>query len=165
VPYPWSATDVLTAADLNAAIADSLSPPRCYAYQGTTATTLTTGAAAALPLDSELFDTPGTMHSLVTNTSRIVLPTSGYYRVIARVGFASNATGFRRVVIALNGTNIAETRVPAVSGAATVAECVAEWPAAAGQYFEMQAQQNSGGNLDTATGYPFTGLYVTRAGL
>jgi hypothetical protein len=162
MPYPWSAFDVLTAADLNAAIGASLYPDRCFAYQGTTATTLTTAVAAALAMDAELFDT-STMHSTSVNPSRITTPSTGYYKAIARVGFASNATGYRMVEIRLNGTSIAQTRVPAISGAATVVECTCEHPLAAGQYLEVWATQTSGGNLATALGYGITGLNVARA--
>jgi hypothetical protein len=162
VPYPWSASDVLTAADLNSAIGASQAPARCFAYQGTTATTLTTGATTPLPLDAEVVDSTGSMHSLVTNTSRIVIPSNGWYRVYGRVAFVANATGFRRAVLTLSGVSFAETRVPALSGAATVAECVAEYGMGAGQYVELQAQQNSGGNLDTAVGFALTALHVVR---
>lgn len=153
----------LTAAQWNTYVRDAvgffINVPRVYAYQGTTTTTLTTAVAATLALDTELYDTD-TIHSLVTNTSRLTIVTAGLYEITCSVGFASNATGYRNVIVLKNGA-IALARSqqgPSPTANNTAIQCTARENLIVGDYLEIQATQASGGNLATVLGRDYTWL-------
>lgn len=113
------------------------------------AQTLTTATVTALTFDTETIDTDG-IHSTSSNTSRLTPTTPGQYRIAGCVGFASNATGFRSVGIRLNGTTfLAVHSQPAVNGDVTNINVSTTYNLAVGDYIELTAYQNSGGNLDT----------------
>ena len=96
-PFPFSAGAVLTAANLNA----TADVPRVLAYRATDQA-LSTSAYNTILFDAEAYDTHG-MHSTVTNTSRLTVPTGwgGYYLLTA--GGAINA-GILSVTFLLTGT-------------------------------------------------------------
>lgn len=160
--YPWTAHDILTAADLNAAIKGIQNPPRCYAYQGA-AQTLTTGVLTAVTMDGEITDTDG-MHSTVTNNSRLTIVTAGRYRVFSQVAFVSNATGYRTVTLRKNGTDVAFTRANAVNGIAHIQQTYNEILCVAGDYLETAAQQTSGGNLNLTAASNATFIHAVWCG-
>jgi hypothetical protein len=115
-------------------------------------TTVTFGAS-----DTEAYD-PLNMHDPVTNNSRLVVPAGydGIWVVYGLLGFAVNATGARILFLLKNGAQIARadeganmggpgTQTPTVVASIPVA-------AVAGDYFEMQAYQNSTAALNLGTG-------------
>lgn len=164
VAIPASLTAVvnakLTAAQWNASERDWISvlsaAPRVLAYQGVATTTLTTGVAAVLNLDTELYDADA-MHSLVTNTSRLTVVTPGMYEVKGNVGFAANATGYRIALIYKNGAEITRVAVPATATGSSVVPVHYELPSLiAGDYIELAGAQLSGGNLATVVGSGIT---------
>lgn len=111
--------------------------------------TLTTGVTTTLNFNSERYDI-GNLHDTATNNSRLTIPVSGVYQITANVFFALNATGFRAVNLLLNGTTlIGHTRQQAVAGGAsgTALNISCDYELTAGNYIEVQAFQNSGGNL------------------
>lgn len=101
---------------------------------------------------SELRDTDG-FHDPVTNNSRLTIP-SGVSKVTLRASlrFAANATGFRAMQIKKNGGSVAGmgyADIPAVNGNITVlATETAVLDVIEGDYFEVEAYQTSGGNLN-----------------
>lgn len=119
------------------------------------AITLTTATETTLTFNTERWDT-ASLHDTGSNTGRLTVPTGadGIYSITAHVRFASNATGVRFVGIRLNGsTFIAADLRQAVNGDATVLSVPAKWQMVGGDYVEVRAYQNSGGNLDvTSTG-------------
>jgi hypothetical protein len=113
--------------------------------------TLSNSTNTAITFDTETFDT-NAYHSTVTNTSRITIPVgyAGYYRITGAVAYASNATGLRSAKVYKNGTSIFHYSVTAVATgnpASTAVSFIANL--AEGDYLELYAFQNSGGNLDT----------------
>lgn len=119
------------------------------------AQTLTTGVWTSITFTTEVVDTDpaGTGgHSTSVNTSRYTAVYAGYVWLGGGAGFAINATGQRAVRWAVNGTMVDgssaflppgavfETAVPARGHLVLLG---------AGSYVELQAWQNSGGNLDT----------------
>lgn len=62
----------------------------------------TSGVATALTFDSERRD-DGSIHSLASNTDRLVAPIAGWYFCWGNAQFAANATGLRSLAIRLNG--------------------------------------------------------------
>jgi hypothetical protein len=123
--------------------------PRASAYNSATQT-LTTAVATTLTFDSEDFDV-GTMHSTVSNTSRVTVPTSqgGLYLIIGGTTFAANATGYRELDLKKNGTTTMTSVVnPSNSGATVTAiQVMTVLVLAAADYIELIGTQTSGGNL------------------
>ena len=110
-PFHYTANTVPTAANLNAGTEDALKwvmdPPRVSVYHSADRT-LTTATWTLAIFDSENWDqdgpgSSGGMHSVSSNTSRLVAPTAGRYLVSALVYFAGNATGGRGVNFTKNG--------------------------------------------------------------
>lgn len=141
--------------------------PHCWALHSTTQS-LANNSWGPLSLDTDGVDV-GAMHSTVTNTSRITIPTGqgGYYAIVAQVGFALNSTGIRGVGIRLNGSSILHSQIlPAYNTGAELHTIQASFhhTAAAGDYYEVVAFQTSGGalNVGSATTRSAASLIVSR---
>jgi hypothetical protein len=118
------------------------------AYNSVAFTHNSTGNWLAVPLDSERFDTDG-IHSTTTNTSRMTAQRSGVYQINGNIEFDSNSTGVRAVGIRLNGsTFIAVVLMTAVNGFNHPLSVSCHYSMLAGDYVELMAYQNSGGNLN-----------------
>ena len=138
-PVPWALLPVTTT-------------PGCHVSRSTNQT-IPTGVETVLTFDNERFDTDN-IHDTVTNTSRLTCRTAGKYVVTATVTFNTSSGGTQRYAFPrLNGTGslgyfksptFAST-APAVSGAQIV-------DLVAGDYLELLAYQDSGGNLDVLSG-------------
>lgn len=122
---------------------------RCSAYHNTTQS-LTSATPTALNFNSEDFDV-GTMHDLVTNNTRVTIPTSnaGVYLVIGGTTFQANATGYRQLFLQKNGTTaLQDAVIPVNSGSQVTAfQVLTVVSLAAADYIELIATQNSGGAL------------------
>jgi len=134
-------------------------PPACRVYNSAATTSIPNNAATTLTFDSERFDTDS-MHSTVTNTSRITVNTAGLYVVNAQVFFAGNGTGERYVAINVNGATTI-VRVQQVTNTTTGpwrAQAITLWKAAATNYFEVSVFQNSGAALNIQGGSAGDGI-------
>ena len=150
-----TAGTVLPAATWNTNVRDAINfviaPPLCLLRQ-TVAQSVGNNSFTALTMDTEDIDRDGG-HSTVTNTSRYTAQTAGYYLHSGLVGWSGNATGRRASRWAVNGTAANSTDV---INAATSASAIDVSPAAriiylnVGDYSELFAFQDSGGNLNTA---------------
>lgn len=94
-------------------------------------------------------------HDPVTNNSRLTVPASkaGKYVAWCSVSFAPNATGRRAVGLMKNGVLLIVDAVNAVATSAKDTQRVVTFPPLvliATDYLEVQAIQNSGGNLATS---------------
>lgn len=157
----------VTAAWANADVRDAinylLAPPRAFVYQGTTATTAgTSGTAAQVLWDSELFDTDS-MHSTSVNTSRVTATTAGLYDVKTSCYWVANATGYRQIEIRKNsagsaagGTQIAQFRAATSPTSSAWVGGDVDVSLLAGDYLECFVTQTSGGSLATVVGQSFT---------
>jgi hypothetical protein len=118
---------------------------------------LTNATLTAITFDSEYFDTDS-MHSTVTNTSRITVATGqgGKYLLIGNLVYAANATGFRQFFIRVNGSNDwYSANNPAYAGNSSFPFYIGSQfvlTLAAGDYVELFGMQNSGGALDVTGG-------------
>ena len=107
--------------------------------------------------DTEVFDTDA-FHSTGSNPSRVTIPSGkgGKYQVTVRIPWAYNNAGYRRVVIKKDGsTNVrfevqAAPQVNTTSVATVTLATVME--VTAGDYYEIELYQNSGGTLNTNGG-------------
>lgn len=162
--------DKVTASDyLNftkAAIDALSSPDRVHAYQTAVTTLATSGAWQVIAFDSELYDT-NSMHSTVSNTSRVVATVTGLYQVNVNVTFASNATGVRFLDLRKNaagvqtgGSSVGSARVHSVTANAAPVGFTVDVPLTAGDYLEVFGFQSSGGSLSTAAGSVSTYLQM-----
>jgi len=174
-PKTWSVNESLTAAGLNLELRDALNyllnPPACSVYQTANTNMPTSGTYVQMLFDTENYDTD-TMHSTSTNPGRITINTAGIYLVTWGVGFASNATGYRLGDVRLNaagviggGTSIDICRANAISGAVSQIDSSFMYRFSAGDHFEIQAAQTSGGALASNAGAATTkieALWVSK---
>lgn len=122
----------------------------------TVAQSIANTTSTAVLFDAERFDTDN-YHDLVSNTDRLTIPASGVYLVIANVRFAGNATGFRQVVLEVDGTKQIASITQLGSTATDQMMIVSGvWEFTAGQYVRCVVFQNSGGNLNINTGGAFS---------
>jgi hypothetical protein len=131
-----------------------------YGGQNSTTQSVADSTWTALTMDTEQWDT-GSMHSTVTNTSRITIPTGqgGHYAFMGQAGFAANATGIRKLAIARNGTRIWSVTMKGDSTDVQVLHVNAMYPATAGDYFELHAYQTSGGALNVGSALAVESIY------
>jgi hypothetical protein len=110
---------------------------------------LATAANTALTFNSERYDSD-TLHSTSSNTSRLTVPYDGYYLIGGSVRFAANATGSRSISLVVSNTSSIAGQNTDNLGAATTVQLtvVAAYQLVAGDYVELFASQNSGGNLN-----------------
>lgn len=108
-----------------------------------------TGTAAALDATATAFDS-GSYADLAAN--RFNVPVAGYYRVTARATFPSDASGYRRLRILLDGSTALDVdqRFP-VSGDATTVSC--QWVGSLGTSNKVSADllQTAGRNLTVSS--------------
>ena len=123
----------------------------CQLEKITTAQSISNATATAVTFNSEVFDTDG-FHDNSTNNSRITIPSgkAGKYLLIAQMSFAANATGARIIKLYKNGSLF---QLASVTAAAPVTDFTVLTgtnivSAAVGDYFELFAEQSSGGNLN-----------------
>ena len=125
-----------------------LAPPICQA-RCDTQQTLTTSVAAVVNFTVEDVDTTD-MHSTTTNPSRFTATYAGWYEVAGQVTFAANAAGRRRTYLQVNGTPVPSSGVYLAAGVAEQISVPRQSMLVflnVGDYLEMVAWQNSGGNL------------------
>lgn len=136
-----------------------LTPPIAKLRQ-TVAQPLTTSTFTPLTFDAEDLDQNldgVAQHDNATNNSRFTAAYAGWYELLGAATFASNATGFRQAVWAVNGSLILDyfTNAATISGNAVYVAARGQLVFLnVGDYVELNAWQNSGGSLNTvvATG-------------
>lgn len=120
----------------------------------------------AVAFNQEDYDTDA-FHDVVTNNSRLTVPTTAKYLVTTVIGFAANATGQRVIRFRKNGTTYIRghagpdggSQAPAVNLSSVVALTAAD-------YIEVMAYQNSGGSLSigSASSDSYAFCTITKLG-
>ncbi|MFC8676667.1 hypothetical protein ACFUEN_28780 [Streptomyces griseorubiginosus] len=130
--------------------------PRFKGYASTTQSVASGTTDTAIALDTEDYDSDNG-HSTVTNNSRYTVQVAGTYLIAATLGFATNATGNRKVGINVNGANARGGVVQSNAFASNsfCASVVTEQALAVGDYVELVGWQTSGAALNTAAGTGF----------
>lgn len=129
----------------------------------------TSGTQYAIPYTSAVWDTDGMWDS--ANPSRLTCKTAGKYVVTFRVGFPGNATGVRRLDIAVNGIGgiVASEIRQAFSADSNRLIVTTTVDLKVGDYVEGFAMQTSGASMtleNTATGaYPSLSMTMQTGGL
>lgn len=127
-----------------------------------TAQSIPTGTWTVLTFDYEDFDV-GDMVDLSTNNDRITIKEDGVYLIIGQVAFDNNATGLRFISILKNGARIAEGGSGVADGSYDArVNASAMFEFTAGDYVQLQAWQNSGGDLNINNSNNFTWLAVYK---
>jgi len=165
----WVAGTVVTAAALNSQVRDPgnfyLARPYCNMFNNT-GVACTNGTATLIPFDTEIEDNDS-MHSTVTNPSRMIFNTPGVYLIIPRLSFPSTGTGGRIINLRLNsaGSNAGGTSLLNTTGTPNASNAIGDpthsWfyrAANVGDYMEFFATQSSGGSQTTVTGTLATGI-------
>jgi len=135
-----------------------------YSPSGTVSIPNTTNTILAFDTETGGYDTDS-YHDNTTNNSRMTIPAgkSGYFWVWLNVTWAPNATGRRICRILKNGSvgfileatpTSAANQEPTIIGGKAFA-------VTAGDYFQLDVYQNSGGNLDVYGGQ----VYNTQFGV
>lgn len=124
---------------------------------GTGTSNVSNSVVTMVRWNAEEYDT-GAYHSTVASTTRITLPSAGYYHVFALLDFEANATGGRFIDIKLNGGSTvvaAHGALSAGAGDSTKVHCSADQHFAANDFIEVQAYQTSGGarTIDRSTSH------------
>lgn len=129
------------------------------AYKSGAVQSIPDNTHTAVSLDVELYDTDS-YHSIVTNTTWLVVPVTGKYRVVGQVAFAFNANKHRSCAIwktsVPGGTRLAQTTMPSNTDAAGPAQrfqaVTGPVDLVAGDIILLGAWQNSGAALNCNTG-------------
>jgi hypothetical protein len=108
--------------------------------------TIMNGSTTALTFDTNDYDN-SSMHSTTANTSRLVAPISGVYEITGQAIWAANSAGSRTLQINKNGTGVAFTQGPTVTGFTLGQEVTTQVSLNQGDYVELLATQSSGGDL------------------
>jgi hypothetical protein len=166
----WVAGDPILASEMNTYISGILTslmnPPSAKVYRS---------AVQALPNNvltevlwtHELWDTAG-LHSTVSNTGRLTVPQAGIYVVswYLRLGPQANVNHYQLVRVLHNGAMVDETMPHVYYGGGPIlyAETsgVTQLKASVGDYFQLQAYQNSGAasNIDVGAVPTFAATWI-----
>jgi hypothetical protein len=151
-PITWVSGNVVTAAQMNAHVRDNTNflqdPPAVLATRLSNVA-IGTGADTSVPfIDTDIYDTD-TMHSNVTNSSRLTCNTAGAFFITGTVQFGPNATGQRHARILLNSaTELAgESLLSPDSGHPVRLTVGVQWKLAVTDFVELQVFQASGAGL------------------
>ena len=122
--------------------------PACRVYHSVNQS-VADATGQQLVFDSEDFDNKS-MHSTVSNTGLITIPSNGLYLVTATTQWAANAVGLRETVIvnSVAGTVAAVDQVTVGAGSSTEQSVSTVWKALAGENFSVYVFQDSGAALN-----------------
>lgn len=144
---------------------DSVFPPQYQGFRGFRTTgdqSITTGTWTPVQHNAaDVYDT-NDFHDPVTNNSRATIPSGlgGLYAIGAHVSFTANATGRRGAQLYLNGaTDLSTILVTTNASGSTNLTINTQYALAAGDYVEVRAFQESGGNLTVGGA-----LWIARLG-
>ncbi len=120
--------------------------PSCRAYHNTTQT-IPSGVLTAVSFNAETWLTESSMHSTVTNNSRVYAVVTGVYLIEGAFLYASAATS-QAAYLRLNGVTLLTN--------GTSVEPRTSWRMTAGEYIELIAFHNSGGSRNIDFNAPST---------
>lgn len=136
---------------------DSGGKPSCRVYNSANIA-VTTGTTTALTFNSELWDNGG-LHSTVSNTSRITVPSGGggIWMVGGHVQWEINATGVRNLGLRTNATGVYGWQTClAIAGSNILLSVCTMLALVPTDYIELIVLQNSGGNLNVEAAAGFS---------
>lgn len=146
IPAPWGDA-------VNDAIAyETTTKPACQVGRSSMWTHTSSGNTQAIPFDQEEYDVGG-CHSTVSNTTRIYAPDAGRYLMTFVAGWEGVPAGRRLWHFVKNGSvQLAQTELAMSSTGECSGDLAVVRRLAAGDYVEVLAFQDSGGNLQMYQG-------------
>jgi len=110
--------------------------------------TISTATDTLLTFDTETFDT-NSYHSTVSNTSRLVAPTTGYYFFEAQVNWDYGATAPNNPILRVkkNGSIYQVANSFGTANRSSVMQTIGVVELNATDYIEIEVRQDSGGNV------------------
>ncbi|MDA8440497.1 MAG: hypothetical protein M0Z51_16785 [Propionibacterium sp.] len=130
-----------------------LTSPRVYGRVTQPSATAGAGSGVNYQIPWAALDANSTHASMWTPAAptRLIVPVDGFYQICGSAGWEANATGWRVLVVKLNGASyiVEDNRPPIGSGPTMATISTAAW-LAAGSYLELQTWQNSGSTIATA---------------
>lgn len=150
VPHAIGVGELVSIATMNnewgGNVAFLANPPACRVYHSV-AQPETDNTQLILAFDSERFDTD-TMHSTVTNNSRITIKTAGLYMVGAHLEFAAGTLDKASVALRLNGGTFFAVQETVNTAAAygQALTVVGLWKFAVADYVEVRMFQDNAAN-------------------
>lgn len=127
-----------------------------------TSQNISTATWTDLTWGGETYDTSSGMHSTGVNTERFIALEDGTHYLFATSGIVPHATGNRGIRIAENGATTLFMPTMAPSVGASYAHPLSVGLIChmdAGDYWTVQAYQDSGGTLATAAGVPMRATF------
>ena len=99
--------------------------------------------------NTEIFDVDG-YHDNSTNTNRITIPSgkTGYFLFVCQIRFSANSNGYRTLNIRKNGATMTQPSVSNSIGNNTTVSSSFIVYGVPGDYYDLQAFQNSGSTLE-----------------
>ena len=150
-PRTWVATEIVTAAQMNAHVRDNLgflyTPPRGESRRSANLS-IANNTAVAVTMQVEVHDNDAIV-DIAGNPTRLTIKTAGFYHVYGRMSWAVNSTGIRWAYVRLGGsTTLGGNLSPAhaVYGNYVNASFVRAF--AVNDYLELMVLQTSGGALN-----------------
>lgn len=123
-----------------------------------TAQSIPTATLTAIAFSTESFDAEDMW--IAGSPTRLTVPATraGKWLIVGGVSYVGSLTGLREARIAKNGTDqvINRRTTLAAAGESSFVQATALVEAAAGNYFELFAYQDSGGALNTVGGFATT---------
>jgi hypothetical protein len=107
------------------------------------------------------------LYSLDTGTGVVTFSTTGHYLIIARIQWASNATGRRIIEVNQHGSStplIANDVQAAITGSTTPVTAMGFANIIAGDTVDVNGYQNSGGNLNASSGLGYGAFHIQQIG-
>lgn len=132
----------------------------------TAAQAVANGVSTYISLTSESYDDGG-MHDNATNPTRLTVPPGqdGVWALTASVGWAAgSSTGIRAMSIQKNGVAILDTATNPMGAQDFRQHLSVQDRAVAGDFYELNVFQNSGGDLNVIEGAAKTVLMAARIG-
>lgn len=142
-------TGAVTLHDIDPVNPGYLGPGSTYTCRvtGTGNASLSSASATVIGWGVESYD-PSGMHSTAVNSDEIHILVSGTYSVKAKLLYASNSTGYRKVQLKKNGNALVTNAFAAANGDVTVASMDEQLDFVAGDALTIAGEQTSGGNLN-----------------
>lgn len=155
-PRTWADNDSLNTTNLNTGVRDPIqfaqNPSAAVAERSTTQS-IPNAVGTAVSFDVEHFDNDA---MFAPTSTQITVVEDGLYDLSGFVSWASNATGYRSVQLALNGTRIVGNLQSTHTGVAVGVSVACTRNLTAGDNITLVVDQNSGSalNVDTTLGRP-----------
>lgn len=135
---------------LRAEVERLANPPRAQVVRKLTPQATTTSIYNPVIFDAVDFDTDRMWDA--SSPDRLTVRRAGTYQVDAICSFVPHATGARGCRVIRNNVGVTFTRSINAGGLSTALQVNATVECRPGDYFYLEAYQNSGGDLDTGTG-------------